>query len=162
MRCAPYDLSVHFHTLAESFREREPASPGAVKTSYQTWIAGKGKDMRRLWILGTVVVTGVVLIASAAAADESIPPHPHLLLIDADIEFDPVEEELIVNSVGGCVDIANNQTLRLNAHHEHFHFGTAGNALRGLTGNFPFPTAPFPGVPWTDCESFLETFGLED
>ena len=115
--------------------------------------------MKRVWILGTVVVMGVLLAAATASAQEHIPPHPHMLLIDADIEFNP-PDELVINSVGRCVNIAHNQTLRLNAHHEHFHFGTAGDSLRGMTGNFPFPTAPFPGVPWTDCETFLDTFGL--
>lgn len=118
--------------------------------------------MKRLWILVTVVALGALFIGAAASVGAQIPPHPHLLLIDADLEFDPVEEELTVNSVGECVDIADNQTLRLNAHHEHFHFGTAGDALRQLTGNFPLPAAPFPGVPWTDCESFLAIFGLGD
>lgn len=119
--------------------------------------------MRRLWVSVIVGALGALFIGAVAAAQEELPPHPHILLIDADIEFDPtVEPPLTVNSVGQCVDIANNQTLRLNSHHEHFHFGTAGDALRQLTGNFPLPAAPFPGVPWTDCESFLAFFGLGD
>jgi hypothetical protein len=106
---------------------------------------------------------GVLSAAAVASAEEhELPEHPHILLINADVEFDPATEEITVNSVERCVDIANNQTLRLNAHHQHFHFGTAGDALRELTGNFPFPAAPFPEVPWEDCEGFLDIFGFGD
>lgn len=114
--------------------------------------------MRKSWILALAVALGVVLAGAAATAD--LPPHPHILLIDADLEFDPsAEPPLIVNDYKKCVDIAANQTLRLNAHHEHFHFGTAGDALRVRTGNFPLPAAPFPGVPWVDCAGFEQIFG---
>lgn len=117
--------------------------------------------MKRLLVLGISVALSVLVVSAVASADEHppLPPHPHILLIDADVEFDPVAEELIVHSVRDCVDIANNRTLRLNAHHQHFHFGTAGDALRSMTGNFPLPTSPFPEVPWTDCDSFMAIFG---
>lgn len=114
--------------------------------------------MKRLWILALSVVLGVVLAGVAATA--GLPPHPHILLIDADLEFDEnANPPLIVNDFKECVDIAANQTLRLNAHHEHFHFGTAGDALRETTGNFPLPAAPFPGVPWANCAEFEAIFG---
>lgn len=116
--------------------------------------------MKKLWILALAVVLVVVLAGAAAMAGPPLPPHPHILLIDADIEFDSsVEPPLVVNDFKECVDIAANQTLRLNAHHEHFHFGTAGDALREKTGNFPLPAAPFPGVPWEDCAGFELIFG---
>ena len=110
--------------------------------------------------LGLAATVAVGFSATPATAD--LPPHPHILLIGTDIEI--VEGEnppFIVHSFERCVDIASNRTLRLNAHHQHFHFGAAGEALRFKTGNFPFPTAPFPGVPWEDCdgfEAFFEAF----
>ncbi len=114
--------------------------------------------MKRLSVLALVVGLGVMVAGASAVAE--LPPHPHILLIDADIEFDETANPpLIVNGFRKCVDIASNQTLRLNAHHQHFHFGTAGDALRGKTGNFPLPTAPFPGVPWQDCAGFEAIFG---
>lgn len=114
--------------------------------------------MKKLWVLALAVVLGVVLAGAAATAE--LPPHPHILLVDADIDFDPsADPPLIVNDFRECVDIAANQTLRLNAHHEHFHFGTAGDALRERTGNFPLPAAPFPGVPWANCAEFEAIFG---
>lgn len=117
--------------------------------------------MKRLSVLAMAVILGVVLAGAAATAEPppELPPHPHILLIDADLEFDEnANPPLIVNDFKKCVDIAANQTLRLNAHHEHFHFGTAGDALRERTGNFPLPAAPFPGVPWANCAEFEAVF----
>ncbi|MDX1468698.1 MAG: hypothetical protein R3258_05105 [Acidimicrobiia bacterium] len=114
--------------------------------------------MRTLTALALAGAVAVGLGGTAATAE--LPPHPHILLIGADVEIvEGGNPPFIVHSYERCVDIASNQTLRLNAHHEHFHFGTAGDALRRNTGNFPFPTAPFPGVPWEDCASFELLFG---
>lgn len=114
--------------------------------------------MKKLSILALVVGLGVM--AAGASAGAELPPHSHILLVDADIEFDEqANPPFIIHEYKKCIDIAANQTLRLNAHHQHFHFGTAGDALREKTGNFPFPTAPFPGVPWEDCAGFEAIFG---
>ncbi len=116
---------------------------------------------KRLAIVSLAAALVVVLLGAVASAENhEIPRHPHMLLIDADIDFFP-PDRIVVNSVGKCVDIANNQALRLNAHHDHFHFGRAGDALRNMTGNFPFPANPFFDLPWTDCETFLAVWELD-
>ncbi len=114
--------------------------------------------MKRLSVLALAVGLGVMITGAVATAE--LRPHPHILLIGADIEFDETANPpLIVHDFRKCVDIASNQILRLNAHHQHFHFGKAGDALRAKTGNFPLPAAPFPGVPWEDCDGFEAIFG---
>ena len=99
----------------------------------------------------------LMFLGTVADADEhELPQHPHVLVIG--LEFDEATETPI--SVERCVDLAANQALRLNAQHEHMHFGTAGGALFDNAGHAVVPVAPFPGVPWTDCDSLLEFFGL--
>ena len=97
------------------------------------------------------------LVASANPVDEhdpELPKHPHVLVLGVvvDAEDNPV-------SIKKCVDLAANRALPLNAHHVHVHFGQAGEAL-AAKGNFVVPTAPFPGVPWSDCDSLLKFFGF--
>ena len=110
-----------------------------------------------------MLVLGVVLIGQTvgAAADEHespFPEHPHVMLIGAEVDFSGEEPQLL--GVRKCVDLAGGNALRLHAHHDHIHFGTAGGALRTNTTNVVAPTAPFPGVPWTDCASLLAITGL--
>ncbi|MBY5163680.1 hypothetical protein [Salsipaludibacter albus] len=105
-------------------------------------------------LLGALVL---MFLGTVAGADEhELPKHPHVLVIG--LEFDEETETPI--SVDRCVDLAANQALRLNAQHDHLHFGTAGAALGDKGGHAVVPVAPFPGVPWTDCASLLEFFGL--
>lgn len=118
---------------------------------------------KRLVVIAVLgVLTSVVLgalVASGSPVDEHdqpFPEHPHVLVLG--VELDPVTELPI--SIKKCVDLAANRALPLNAHHVHVHFGTAGFKLATNANNFVVPTAPFPGVPWTDCESLLATFGL--
>lgn len=110
--------------------------------------------MKKLLVLAIAI--GLMVVGTAATADQHLPEHPHVLVIG--LEFDEATETPI--SVDRCVDLAANQALRLNAQHAHMHFGTAGEALFTHAGHAVVPTAPFPGVPWTDCESLLEFFGL--
>ena len=105
------------------------------------------------------LTTGALLVGAAATADEHegppLPEHGHMLLLDATLEFTETGPPLI--SYETCIDLANARTLRLNAHHEHLHFGRAGEAQH-TAGNVVVPTAPFPGLPWTDCASFAVFF----
>lgn len=103
-------------------------------------------------LLGTLVASG----SPVDEHDQPFPEHPHVLVLG--VELDPVTEEPI--SIRKCVDLAGNRALPLNAHHVHVHFGTAGFKLATNASNFVVPTAPFPGVPWTDCESLLAAFGF--
>lgn len=117
--------------------------------------------MRRLTLLALL---GALLSFGAMAAfanpadehDSPFPEHPHMLVLG--VELDSTGEVPV--SVRKCVDLAANQALPLNAHHAHVHFGTAGVKLATNASNFVVPAAPLPGVPWTDCESLLDFFGL--
>jgi hypothetical protein len=102
-------------------------------------------------LLGTLAAFG----SPVDEHDQPFPEHPHVLVLG--VEFDPTGEPI---SIRKCVDLAANQALPLNAHHVHVHFGTAGFKLETNASNVVVPTAPFPGVPWTDCESLLATLGL--
>lgn len=111
--------------------------------------------MRRLFVLAGALA--LMFVGSVATADEhTLPKHPHVLVIG--LEFDEETETPI--SVERCVDLASNRALPLNSQHEHMHFGPAGAALFDHAGHAVVPTAPFPGIPWTDCESLLDFFGL--
>lgn len=104
------------------------------------------------------VALGVTVLAGTAQADEhggGLPPHPHVLVVG--VEFDATGEPV---GVRNCVDLAANQALPLHVHHEHLHFGIVNQKFALHTNNVVVPTAPFPGVPWTDCASLLELFGL--
>lgn len=107
-----------------------------------------------------VAVAGVAVasIPSAVADehDDAIPPHPHVLVLGA--KLDASGDALV--SYRKCVDVAANQALPLNAHHEHVHFGRAGIALRSA-GHLFVPTAPAFDLPWTDCASLIAFFKAE-
>ena len=111
--------------------------------------------------VATAAAAALAVPANPAAADEHeapapIPPHPHLLVIGAEVDFSG--EEPVLLDYRRCVDIAANQALPLNAHHEHVHFGRAGEALM-QAGHLFVPAAPAFNLPWTDCESFLAIVG---
>lgn len=89
------------------------------------------------------------MLAGPAFSDGHLPEHGHLLLTG--LEFDETGEPINYKK---CRELANGQALRLNAQHQHLHFGTAGEALFDRAGNAVVPLAPFPGVPWSNCEEF--------
>jgi hypothetical protein len=110
--------------------------------------------------LAAAAATALTVAAGpAAVADQHepppIPPHPHLLLVGAEVDFSG-EVPVLLDYVR-CVDVAANRALPLNAHHEHVHFGRAGEALTSA-GHLFIPAAPAFDLPWTDCASFLAIF----
>jgi hypothetical protein len=107
--------------------------------------------MRKVLALGLTV--GLLLGLSAVPASAQLPPHPHVLVLG--LELDEQGEPVGFRK---CVDLAANQPLPLNAQHQHVHFGPAGEALFAHAGHVVVPTAPFPGIPWTDCESLIAFF----
>lgn len=109
-----------------------------------------------------LALAGAGVAGSAAVADEHVgglPEHSHVLVLGA--ELDLSGEHPVLLDARKCVDLAAGQALPLKAQHQHVHFGNAGEALMVHAGNLVAPTAPFPGVPWTDCESLLAFFGVD-
>lgn len=108
------------------------------------------KAMRSL--LMVVLALAVLALAATAMvrANGEIPRHPHMLVLG--LEFGPTGI-----TYKKCVDLAHNQPLPLNAHHEHVHFGKAGEALRTNAGHFAIPAAPFSDI--NNCAHLAELFG---
>lgn len=113
--------------------------------------------MKRLWLLLALLALFVlVVVAGTVTADEHIEPHPHILLQRYEIGLiDGVPHLLEVRK---CVDLANNQALRLNAHHNHIHFGSTGVSVGGEADHAVIPAAYFPTpsepLPWSNCAEF--------
>ena len=97
------------------------------------------------------------LLGGAALAEEhEYPPHPHMLLLHVEIDPDFGDHGGIVD-FKRCVDVAAGNALPLNAHHAHFHTGTAGAALRGA-GHFVVPGAPL--TPLENCAELEAVMGF--
>lgn len=116
--------------------------------------------MRRAVVVGLVAMLTLIVAGSVATADNHLPEHPHLLVLGAEVDFSG--EEPVLVGAHKCIDLANNNALRLNAQHAHMHFGTAGEALATHADSFVVPAAPFPFVPWANCAEFLEFFGVSE
>lgn len=109
--------------------------------------------------IAAAVTLTVAAAAPSAMADghtAPIPPHGHILVLGAEVGF--TEEGPVLLDYRKCVDVAANQALPLNSHHEHVHFGQAGIALTEA-GHAFVPVAPAFDLPWTDCASFLAIMG---
>lgn len=110
----------------------------------------------KVLMTGVAVVATLLLAAGTAAGDEhdheEIPLHPHALVIGVG-----GDEDTGLTAVS-CVELAANQSLRLNAHHAHIHTGAAGEALNEHTGNFAIPLAPL--TPWANCDELFEAFDV--
>ena len=112
-------------------------------------------------LVATTALAALALAAVPTAAADMhepppIPPHPHLLLVGAEVDFSSGEPVLL--DYTRCVDLASNNSLPLGSQHEHMHFGTAGEALEAGGGHLVIPAAPAFDLPWTDCASFLAIF----
>lgn len=113
--------------------------------------------MRRLSLL--IVALSLMAMATPALAQEpEFEPHPHMLVLG--VELDEFGEPVGFRK---CVDLAANKALPLNAHHQHVHFGTAGEHLFTNAGHVVVPGAPFPepfeeAVPWSNCEELIDFF----
>lgn len=89
----------------------------------------------------------MLVLAVPAFAQAGPPVHGHILLLG--LEFDAGGEPVGYRK---CVNIANNNALRLQAHHHTIHQGRAGEALWNA-GNAVVPTHPLiPGV--HNCADF--------
>lgn len=100
------------------------------------------------------VATGFVAVSTATATSASEesevwPEHGHLLVIG-------VEETEDGMTYRHCVEVADGRALPLHSHHDHFHRGAAGDALR-RAGNFPVPMDPI--TPFVSCADFAEMMG---
>lgn len=114
---------------------------------------------KKLLIVWIAALAMLLLTAGTAAGDEhdehEVPEHPHALIIG--VGGDEISGFTAVN----CVDLAANQSLPLNAHHDHIHTGAAGAALFYHTDSFAVPLAPFPfAPPVSNCDELLELFDV--
>lgn len=104
----------------------------------------------------TLLVAGSVATATEHDHDHTLPDHPHVLVLGVEISgpWPPTAETSL--DFRKCVDLAANQALPLKTQHHNVHFGTANQMLITKAGHLIAPTAPFPDVPWADCDSFAE------
>lgn len=108
----------------------------------------------------TLLVAGSV--ATAEDHDHEFPEHPHILVLDAELSPPgPPGPDTVLVGFRKCIDLAANQALPLGSQHHNVHFGTAGQMLFTHAGHVVAPTVPFPDVPWEDCESFADFWGIE-
>ena len=105
----------------------------------------------------TSMVALIMGFGLALAMDHGDGPpveHGHVLVLG--LQFDGDGNP----SIRKCVDLANGRALRNNAHHDNLHTGRAGEAVAGA-GHLVIPTAPLPGVRWSNCAELKTAFGLE-
>lgn len=99
--------------------------------------------------VGALALSG--LVAAGTASSQEGPPrhsHAHVTGVVVDENDEPV-------SFRKCKELANNQALPLNSHHEHIHTGRAGEA-QWQAGNVVVPLAPL--TPWANCEELIAFF----
>lgn len=120
--------------------------------------------MKRASIVIAVVLgmlaTATLALAESQNGDHEFPEHPHILIQRPEIGMFDFGDGSVPAVVGvrKCVDLAGNRALPLGSHHQNVHFGTAGAQLEVHAGHIVAPTAPFPGVPWADCDDFVANF----
>lgn len=118
---------------------------------------------KRLLVFLLAVSMTVVVAGISALGDDhenELPEHAHILVLNAELSFSPEGEPDL--TYDKCIDLANNNKLKLNAHHEHVHFGETGVSFGGASGNIVGPADGFPGIPWTDCDSLADFFPPND
>jgi hypothetical protein len=104
---------------------------------------------RRNRYLALVASLALLGASQTVAAGQTFPPHGHVLLHGAQIEFvepQPGAPPYRILGFDRCTELANARKLPLHAHHDRVHFGQAGQAVqRG--GLFVVPLDPlFPGI----------------
>lgn len=121
----------------------------------------------RIRMVSLLAAVALGAAAFGGTAQAELPEHGHVMLVGVEVipgSFPPVP-----SSVRNCVDLAAGQALPLHVQHSHMHFGTVNQVFEAHTNNVVIPVAPFPNpfgehpdepVPWTDCASLLEFFGL--
>ena len=110
--------------------------------------------MKRILTASLMVAIGLTAGITSAQADEDVPLHAHGLLLN--LEFD----ETGMPSFSKCIDLAANNRLPLNSHHDGVHTGTAGyaNLEVGITraGHGVIPFSPLS--PFDDCAAVMAAF----
>ena len=120
----------------------------------------------RIRMVSLLAAVALLVAALGGTAQADLPEHGHVMLVGVEVipgSFPPVP-----SSVRNCVDLAANQPLPLHVQHAHMHVGTVNEVFAAHTKNVVIPVAPFPDpfgpgeVPWSDCASLLDFFGLSD
>lgn len=112
---------------------------------------------RVIVLLGALAM--LAMLASPAAAVGGPPMHGHVLLIGADFTANPAYPgegpPYFIHGFDKCVDLANGNALKLQAHHDTVHQGRAGEALRSA-GHIVVPLSPLTG--FTSCADIEAAF----
>ena len=108
--------------------------------------------------LALVLALGLLVVMAPGASAQNFVEHPHMLVTG--VELDEFGEPVGFRK---CIDLAAGRALPLKSHHQHMHFGTAGEMLSTNAGHAVVPAAPFPepfeeAVPWSNCEELIEFF----
>lgn len=96
--------------------------------------------MRKTTMILTAMLLAFAMMAVPAAASPLDDPHPHVLLLRADVSPSPGMPPYIVTGYDKCVDLAGGEALKHNRFHTNVHFGRSGQALRGA-GHIVVPFA---------------------
>ncbi len=103
-------------------------------------------------LAGGLLVGGLTGLSAA----DGPPEHPHMLVQRPEIGM--TEGGLAVVDFRRCVDLAANQPLRNNAHHDHIHTGTAGEMLTQRAGHVVVPAAPLTS--YENCADLSEALPI--
>ena len=94
-------------------------------------------------LAGGLLVGGLTGLSAA----DGPPEHPHMLVQRPEIGM--TEDGPAVVGFRRCVDLAANQPLRNNAHHDHIHDGHPGDMLTQRAGHVVVPGPPL--TEYTNC-----------
>jgi hypothetical protein len=107
----------------------------------------KGEITMRRGVLSIAIALLGVTIGVVGLAQNGVPKHPHMMVHQPEFGF--IDGSFAVLGWKKCVDLAANRALPLQAHHEHIHTGTAGEALAENADIHVIPGAPL--TPWANC-----------
>ena len=103
--------------------------------------------MRKTTMTVTAMLLAVGMMAVPAMASPLDDPHPHVLLLGADVIPSPGMPPYLVTGYDKCVDLAAGEALKHNRFHTNVHFGRSGQALRA---------AGHIVVPFANCDTVNE------